>query len=315
MRQVGDQLIELYQQAQQEVVIVAPFVKKLVVRNLLEAIPDEVERIACVVRWHPADIAAGVCDLEVLDLIQARDGATLYVHPMLHAKYFRCDGRCLVGSANLTLRALGWTVPPNLELLVEVGAETPALMEFERTLFASAFKATESLRDEIAAAAEAMPKAPGALGAFGEQEYGAAEEASDGDWLPLCKRPELLFQIYSNIGVDDLVSWTVEAGRRDLKCLGVPPGLTRTTFLKDVAATLQLMPVVVRVSELAQRPISPADGASLLESEVGIGSLSYSADEHWKILKDWLLHYLPRQFRRPSGSDDIQRAMEIADWS
>src|SRR5690606_29509532 len=112
--------------------------------------------IRCVTRWRPEEIAAGASDLEVLDLIRARPRARLYIHPLLHAKFFRVDRRCLVGSANLTQRALGWTVPSNFELMLELPADEYGLSDFEETLFAEAFEATEQYRNDIASAAEIM---------------------------------------------------------------------------------------------------------------------------------------------------------------
>ena len=94
----------------------APFAKEVIVQLLLAATPVNVS-VEVVVRWLPFDIKVGVSDLEVWDIIRDRPGADLFVRQDLHAKYYRADDRCLVGSANLTGATLGLSLAPNFELL------------------------------------------------------------------------------------------------------------------------------------------------------------------------------------------------------
>src|SRR3546814_15701150 len=94
--------------------------------RLLGAIPDDIA-VTCVTRWRPDEIAAGVSDLEVFDLIRARASGTLLLQPHLHAKLYRTGDRRLLGSANISGRALGWHEPANLEiLLAEAGLNSSA---------------------------------------------------------------------------------------------------------------------------------------------------------------------------------------------
>ena len=118
---LGTELSKLCTEANQEVLLVAPFIKAFVLERLLDKISPNVS-LKCITRWFPEEIVTGVSDLEVWNLIQNRPNSSLWLRPDLHAKYYRADNRCLVGSANLTGKALCWSNLPNLELLMPVSA-------------------------------------------------------------------------------------------------------------------------------------------------------------------------------------------------
>jgi hypothetical protein len=150
--------------------------------------------------------------------LKQRSRAQLFIHPLLHAKFFRVDDRCLLGSANLTQRALGWVMPANLELLLEAPAETSVLQQFERTVFLTAFEASEALRDEMASAAKDLQDQ-------GLHRRLLSEESISGNgatvlpasrWLPLCKMPDLLYRIYSGKDTDGIIRFHLEMGQKDL---------------------------------------------------------------------------------------------------
>ena len=88
-----------------EAVIAAPYIKENSLRRMLDQLPH-LERLTCVTRWQAGDIAAGVSDTVVRDLVRSLGGA-FRLHPSLHAKYYRFDDGVLVGSANLTDAGLG----------------------------------------------------------------------------------------------------------------------------------------------------------------------------------------------------------------
>src|SRR4051812_46006665 len=108
------ELDALCSNARDELVLVAPFIKQAVLMRLLDATASSVA-VRVVTRWSPQEIKSGVSDLEVWDVINARSGAVLLLRADLHAKYYRADMSCLVGSANLTHAALGLATVPNLE--------------------------------------------------------------------------------------------------------------------------------------------------------------------------------------------------------
>ena len=151
----GDDLRELMAAAEEEIVLAAPFIKVSALAGVLEHASQRV-RVTCITRWRAEEVAAGVSDLAVFDVLGARAGATLLLWPRLHAKYFRADHRCLIGSANVTGRALGWVRPANVELLVGLPSTHPRLAAFEQRAITEAQPATAELRELMAEAAEGV---------------------------------------------------------------------------------------------------------------------------------------------------------------
>src|SRR3546814_13321865 len=100
---LGDALLALLSSATEPVFLIAPFIKQDAMARLLGAIPDDIA-VTCVTRWRPDEIAAGVSDLEVFDLIRARASGPLLLQPHLPAKLYRPAYRRLLGSANISCR-------------------------------------------------------------------------------------------------------------------------------------------------------------------------------------------------------------------
>lgn len=149
----GTELSDLCADANQEVLLVAPFIKVSVMERLSNKISPGVS-LKCITRWFPEEIVAGVSDLEVWNLIQNRANSSLWLRPDLHAKYYRADDRCLVGSANLTNKALGWSNCPNLELLVTLSADEPTVKTFETELLKACIPVTEDLFEQMSLAVQ-----------------------------------------------------------------------------------------------------------------------------------------------------------------
>jgi len=313
MKLPGDKLVTLCEQARVEIVLVAPFIKATVMERVLDSIPSQVNSIRCVTRWRPEEIAAGVSDVEVVDIIKTRQNARLFIHPLLHAKYFRSDRKCIIGSCNLTQRALGWAMPANLELMFEASVDDQVLSDFERIVFANSFEASEKLKNEVTAAADLIRdsgKQPALLSEEGLGDDDPETFAAD-VWLPLCTRPERLFQIYAGEDPDRIIGWTLEAGQRDIRSLRIPLGLGAGTFQQFVAASIQQTPLAQRIHAMAVNPITSEEGANLITSSIDEQYLVYSPEEHWNTIRAWLLHFLPRVYRQPSGSNNLQRGTEI----
>src|SRR5688572_5725315 len=149
MTPLGTRLECLCAEARHEILLAAPFTKKDVVARLLEKVPLSVS-VRCVTRWRPEEILAGVSDIEVWPLLRDRHLASMWLRTDLHAKYYRVDERCLVGSANLTSMALGWTPHPNLELLVPLEAGDAALRGFEAVMLAGCVQVDDALFAQVA---------------------------------------------------------------------------------------------------------------------------------------------------------------------
>ena len=130
----GDLVTRLYSNAQ-SLVIAAPYIKANALSRILANVNAEASLI-CVTKWDPHDIAVGASDVECRSLIIGF-GGSFRLHPSLHAKYYRIDDVILIGSANLTSSAMGWSPQPNLEILCRAGDDFDSLT-FQQELLSGA---------------------------------------------------------------------------------------------------------------------------------------------------------------------------------
>ena len=309
---LGDELLHLCAQTTDEIVLVSPFIKYEALEKIFEAIPEQVN-IKCVTRWYPEEIAAGVSDLEVFDLMAKRPKACLLLHPFLHAKYFRADHKCILGSANLTKRALGWSSPTNLELMIELSFDVLELKLFEQELLAYAFQASEALRQQIENQAVRIKQENNFIFCHASVDNGSNDVAHD--WLPLCPAPGNIYQIYAQKNLDQILNSTLEAGKKDLSIIAAPLGFDQTAFDKYIAAVLQQMPLIQRIYCMTKNhPLTPEAGKALILSFIDQKSIIYKPEQHWDILRKWLLYFLPHTYRQPSGSNDLQVGKLISEF-
>ena len=283
--------------------------KTAALERVLNEAQASIQTITLVTNWKPEDVAAGASDLDVLSLAQATPCCRLLIHPHLHAKYFRGDNACLVGSANLTHRGLGWAVPSNLELLVELPLDHPRIKAWEAALVAASVPATEALRNEIARAAARLPGRSN-IGEAEAEKAGQPVETPSTTWLPRCPVPEYLWAIYSGHRTDGIVASAVEAARLDLEALEIPRGLSHDHFELYVASVLRQMPLVAEIDRLAQRGLRDSDAEALLQNR-GALAPDASPSSAWRITKEWLMHFFPRDYRLQVGQEVLVRGREI----
>lgn len=282
MRRDGDRLVELLASATQNVLICAPFVKTGVLTRLLQAIPSHVP-IRVVTRWLVSEIAVGVSDLEVLDVVAAREGARLDLLDRLHAKIYVADSVALVGSANLTGAALGWSDRPNLELLTTLPTTNEAIRQFFEQL-AEARPATIEERDRIRGLADALNVPELNL---------ASDAATTGPavlWLPRLAAPARLYQAYMPQTRDRLAATVLEAALSDLDSLGIPARLPELAFRQAVADAFERMPAVQRLLAAAADDLRDADGADIIRQMPVASDLD--AEQQWLIVREWMTSFL-----------------------
>lgn len=307
--QPGDALLALVRGASRELILVAPFIKTASLERVFAAIPDSVENITCVTRWLPEDIAAGVCDLEILDTVSARSGAALFVHPLLHAKYFRASTECLVGSANLTHRGLGWVTPSNVELLVPIPFTHPSVAEWETALLGAVVQATPDLRERI----DAQAKKLGQISAldYARTEVGPSETSVTlTKWIPLCPTPDRLWLVYNGKGEETMVTSAYEAACSDLSALSIPQGLSKPLFDAYVAGVLQTVPILTEIRSLASTGLPDSAAHEFLSAQIG-QAIPTSAEQAWHTLKTWIMHFFPGEFRLQAGQEVLIRGQTL----
>ena len=282
MRRDGDRLVEHLAAATQDVLICAPFIKARVLTRLLQAVPSPVP-VRVVTRWLPAEIAVGVSDLEVFDVVAARDGARLDLLDRLHAKIYVADGVALAGSANLTGAALGWSDKPNLELLTTLEATGEAIGQFIDQL-TEARPASIEERDRVCHLATELgiPK----LNLVSD----SATTAPAVLWLPRLAAPVRLFQAYMPQTRDRLAESVLEAALEDLDALGIPPGLPEPAFRLAVADAFRRMPAVQRLLAAAADDLRDADGAQIIRQMPGARDLD--AEQQWLTVREWMTSFL-----------------------
>lgn len=309
----ADNLQELIATAEHELVLVAPFVKAPALERLLSHAQTGVS-VTCITRWRPEEVAAGVSDLEVFDVIASRARASLLLWPRLHAKYFRADARCLIGSANLTSRALGWAHPPNVELLIEAPATHPRLVAFEQRSKVEARLATHDVRVLVGKAAAEIAQ---------ERKWHTAISGGDDDsevvqpergvmadldigWLPSLRQPSELYRAYSSQR-EQLSTMSRIAALRDLGVLNPPGGLSAETFSRVIAATLLQMPMIARIDAFAASSRRFGAVRDLIAAETGMENRD--ASMAWQTTMRWLLHFLPDRYlhTQPAHSELFMR--------
>lgn len=281
MRRDGDLLVAHVARAEKNVLLCAPFIKLGVAKRLLAAVGPNVA-VEIVTRWHAEEVAAGVSDLAVLDLVSTRPGITMRLLDNLHAKLYAADNQLLAGSANLTATALGWCNDPNLELLMPVPADAEAVLRC-RAALAVARLATAEERAAIQAVVDGLerPPLPGSK---------TVDDDMAGPWLPKLAAPERLYSAYVPSARDRLTRSAIKAADQDLQALAIAPGLTEPVFRDQVAERFSTMPAVATILTAAQSDLSDVVAVDLIETLVGTSEMSATA--RWQIVRDWLTYFL-----------------------
>jgi len=294
---VGDLLLEVAGGAVTELVLCAPFAKVAVVEKVLGVTPLGVS-IDLITRWRPDEVAAGVSDVGVFPLIQARGGC-VRLHDQLHAKYYRTQDRTVCGSANLTATALGWRTPENLELLTEV--HLSVVDPLEERLIRESILATQELADEVRRIAEAL--APRSA----QPPIGA--NVADIEWTPALRDPADLYTAYRH-GADRLSTASSAAAVRDLSALELPLGLEREQFYALVGHRLLQNTVIREVDQYLSVPRRFGEVRDLLAAKLDVERVI--ADVQWQTLMRWLLEFRPQTYARevPSWSEVIHKVQE-----
>jgi len=300
----GDALLSLSQSARRELLLVAPFMKAGPLERLLDSADARVDPV-CITRWRPSEIAAGVSDLDVYGVLAERSGA-LWLRQDLHAKYFRGDDTVLVGSANLTGAALGWSVDPNLEILVTVDRFSKEVVDFERVAMQGAVKVDQDLHETFAAAAKCW-SVSGRLHDIELQRLDQEIAIETEFWLPALRNPAELYFVYQLVNSHGLPIATREAAMRDLAVLQPPPGLSKEDFGRAIGAVLLSIPVVNSIDRFVVVPQRFGAVRNLLKDHLELSHAE--ATRVWQTLIRWLRHFLPNRYEysRPRYSEIMVR--------
>lgn len=300
---IGDRLLALLCDAEQNVRIAVPFVKAHALERALLAIPDSIS-VICIARMRPEDIAAGVCDLEVFDLLGQRTGTKFLIHPHLHAKFFAADQLCLVGSANLSYTALGWRTPSNVELLVELNTADHGLDAWWDELLGQCIEATSDMRDALEKEASRLRD----LGVPIPRTDIEQETQNDIIWVPECPRWTGLWEAYSG-DEDQMPASALASATSDLNALGVPPGLNQLGFETAVRASFKNTQIYFEMDRLSEKGLSDLAAHKLLMDQFGISPTN--VERRWQLLKRWLSGLFPNEFRVETNQEVLLKGKSL----
>lgn len=295
---LGSRILERTSGARETILLCAPFIKQGPLEQILGDCTASCLQIFT--RWRPEEVAAGVSDTSVLSLVKGR-GGSVHLCDALHAKYYRFDDQALIGSANLTGAALGWSPSPNLELLVELPAWTAEARQLEAALRAESVAASEEIAEAVEAAASLLPAS-----ATDPRMTMNDEKTPRSEFVPNLREPKDLYRAYRD-GPHVLASSAAKAARADLYALDLPGGLTARAFRLVVGARLLQLPSVVFVDELLAT--SQRFGAISDALARRLNMTRADADRAWQALMRWLLEFLPARYEYsvPGHSELMRR--------
>jgi hypothetical protein len=283
----GRSLLALAADAHTRLTIVAPFIKRHAMQRVLEHTPDYV-RLCVITRWHLLELVNGVSDIEVWPLLRDR-GDTLHLVPRLHAKIFANESDVLVGSANVTGAALGWSASPNDEILIHPSSdEVQAVRDFALGLRERSVEVDQSTYVHYTDLLATFPRPPIQLE---EPELLQPEvKAPTSLWLPESRDPQDVERLYDG-SITMLTSSAQKCAARDLVALDAPPGLSLAMLRAHIDLQLLQHPLVRHLSGYLVERRRFGDVAQL------VGNWAHldrdDANNAWQTLMRWLLHFQP----------------------
>ncbi|MCY3591088.1 MAG: phospholipase D family protein [Acidobacteria bacterium] len=293
----GGRIRALFRTSETQVTIIAPFIKKNALKALLDVVPDGVH-VRCVTRWRSHEVAAGVSDPEILDILEGRGSFSLSVVDELHAKLYVAGERCLAGSANVTLAGLGERADGgNIEVLVEASVSDPAIV-------ATLTKIADLERPATRAMAVSVRRLADVL-ATGSPEAPTAELG----WFPRSRRPERAFRYYSAppegfLGAADRLLLG------DLAGADVPPGLSEGEFREGMRRSLRSTPAGQYVLDAeSDALVTRSDISPSLEHAASRGGAS--PEDLWRAFVEWMSHFFPDYLTKQPVSDVALRRARL----
>ncbi len=278
---LGDMLSSICSGAQ-HLIIAAPYIKADAFTRVLADVSPAASLI-CITRWNPHDLVAGVSDTECRTIVAER-GGSFRLHPSLHAKYYRIDDVILVGSANLTSSALGWSIQSNLEILCRPGDDFN-VDAFQQFLFEGA----REIGDKEFAHWESIAK----IGAQDTRNATGGQPRLD-TWRPATRDFRNLELSYQG-RKDEIASFDEQReARRDIQDLLIPPGLTDEQVRMWASACLLAAPFTNTVIQLHNMDV-PSASRSLSETY----NLSVTeARRDMETVQNWLAFLTPETLTR-----------------
>ena len=293
----GDRIRALFNDAEKGTVI-APFIKVDALQSLLAGISPDMP-LRCITRWLPREIAAGVSDPEILNMLEERGNFTLFLVDTLHAKLYIAGDRCLAGSANVTLAALGkGNASRNIEVLVETNTGNPAIISTLDEITKAQRPATQAMAQVARRLANNLSdQVETSIG----HEYG---------WFPVSRRPERAFRLYRQ-SPEGYMGSADRTLLSDLARSNLPPGLEEVDFRTAIRSLLAAIPVAKILLEGTEDiTVTRADANSYLET---IAKEISSAADLWISFVQWMEHFFADKVIRQEIAEVALRRAQALD--
>ena len=261
----------------QNLIIAAPYMKADALARVLAEV-NPAASLICVTRWIPHDLAVGASDVDCRSLV-IDSGGSFRLHPSLHAKFYRIDDEVLIGSANLTSSAMGWSPQPNFEILCRAGDDFDS-WAFQQELL----NAAREISDDEFLRWEAVSK-------IGTSSERGGQPRLD-TWRPATRDPIHLELSYQGRG-DEIASFDEQkAARWDLQALVMPPGLSNEEVREWATACLLAAPFTNTVIQLSYTDV-PGSIRSLARTyDLGMTE----ARRDMETVQNWLAFLAPETF-------------------
>ena len=294
----GARIRTLFEHADGAVAVIAPFIKVDALRSLLGVIPEALH-LRCVSRWLPKEIAAGVSDPEILDLLEVRGNFSLSLVDRLHAKLYIAGDRCLVGSANVTLAGLGeGGESSNIELLVESTINKPEIAATLNAIAQAERVATRSMAQMARHLADSLANST------------TSDAALDVPWFPRSRRPAQAYKIYAQ-PPNGFVGAAERILLADLAASNISPGLDEYDFNDAIRSLLATMPPAETILEASEdTTLTRADASFWLERIAGD---HFSTNDLWIAFVDWMVFFFSDQVMKQEVAEVALRRARLLD--
>ena len=291
----GERIRALFRNAKERVEIIAPFIKTQALESLLDVVPSEIQ-LRCVTRWLPGEIAAGVSDPEILDVLEERGNFTLTLVDNLHAKIFIADEKCLAGSSNVTLSGLGETTNEvNVEVLVTSTIHDPGIASTLAEVAQIERLATRMHAEAARRFADSFLTEP-------------SPDVSKLYWFPRSRRPDRAYRLYSQ----PPDGYIVEADRlllTDLAATNFQPGKTEEEFHHEIRSLLAEIPLAAAIlSATEDTDLTLSDALSQIEYFAIDG---FTPNDLWNAFVEWMAHFYYDQVMKQQITEVALRRARI----
>lgn len=277
MKSVLGDVISRYCFDADHLVIIAPCIKVNALAKILNS-AQSFHTLLCITKWNAHDIAVGNSDIECRAIVNDF-GGRFKLHPTLHAKYYRMDNVVLVGSANVTLTAMGWAKQPSVEILYRAGTD------FDFETFESEVEGdSREIGDEEYYLWESIKSNINKLNSSKNIDFKIE------NWNPSTRDPTNILLFYKN-RIDEIASFDEQKSAQiDIDLLNIPSELSEENLKNWMLTCLISTP-------FAQSVMSMLDAKSEIASQRLAQSYSLSRTEarrKMETVHNWLALLAPK---------------------